>query len=150
MTNMVGTLYPRGFRNNNPLNIRKGSSWIGLSPVQSDKSFCQFISMHYGIRAGLYLLLKYYKKYRLHTLYSIIHRWSPENENNTWQYCLLVAKELDIPSKFIKSLDLNLACDPGMLYILLCAMIFVENGRHLYISKDEFYQIINHEIPAKF
>lgn len=141
---------PRGFRNNNPLNIRKGSTWKGLSPVQSDKSFCQFISMHYGIRAALYLLLKYYKKYRLRTLYSIIHRWAPENENNTWNYCLLVAKELDIPSKFISSFDLNLACDPGMLYLLLCAMVFVENGRHLYISKDEFYQIINHEIPAKF
>ena len=44
----------RGIRNNNPANIRRGSTWKGLVPflVDSvtnqryyDKSFCQFKSM---------------------------------------------------------------------------------------------------------
>ena len=69
---MSNNTLPRGFRNNNPLNIRKGSKWKGLSPNQGDKSFCVFISMRYGIRAAIYLLLKYYKKYALHTLYEVI------------------------------------------------------------------------------
>ena len=120
---------PRGFRNNNPLNIRKGSNWKGLAPVQSDKSFCVFSEMRYGIRAALYLLLKYYSKYHLHTLYNLIHRWAPPFENHTMFYCKLVAKQMDIPFKFILSLDLNLSNDYDRLYDLLEAMIFVENGR---------------------
>lgn len=145
---MANNTLPRGFRNNNPLNIRKGSKWKGLSPVQGDKSFCVFSSMRYGIRAAIYLLLKYYTKYNLHTLYDIISRWAPYCENDTWNYCKLVALELRIPMKYIPSLDLCLSTDSDRLYDLLCAMIFVENGQHLYINTDEFYDILKKEIPA--
>ena len=145
---MAKVINPRGFRNNNPLNIRKGSQWKGLSSVQSDKSFCVFTSMRYGIRAAIYLLLKYYKKYNLHTLYDIISRWAPKNENNTWNYCKLVALELHIPVKYIPTLDLHLNEDTKLLYDLLNAMIYVENGRYLYIPSDEFYNILSTEIPS--
>lgn len=145
---MANNNLPRGFRNNNPLNIRKGSKWKGLSPVQGDKSFCVFSSMRYGIRAAVYLLLKYYNTYKLHTLYDIISRWAPQCENDTWNYCKLVAFELHIPMKYIPSLDLCLSIDSDRLYDLLCAMIYVENGRHLYINKDEFFDIIKNEIPS--
>lgn len=145
---MANDIQPRGFRNNNPLNIRKGSKWKGLSPVQGDGSFCVFISMRYGIRAGIYLLLTYYNKYNLHTLYEIISRWAPQCENDTWKYCKLVAHQLHIPMKYIPSLDLNLPYDTDRLYDLLCAMIYVENGRHLFIPKDEFYDILLNDIPS--
>lgn len=141
-------IQPRGFRNNNPLNIRKGSKWKGLSPVQGDKSFCVFTSMRYGIRAAIYLLLKYYNKYNLRTLYEIISRWAPNCENDTWNYCKLVALELHIPIKYIPTLDLNLPYDTERLYDLLCAMIYVENGKYLFIPKDEFYDILKNEIPS--
>ena len=114
---------PRGFRNNNPLNIRKGSNWKGLAPFQSDKSFCVFSEMRFGIRAALYLLLKFYTKYHLHTLYDIISRWAPSSENDTWSYCKLVAIDMHIPVKFIATLDLDLSHDYTRLYDLLSAMI---------------------------
>lgn len=138
----------RGFRNNNPLNIRKGSNWKGLAPVQSDKSFCVFTEMHYGIRAALYLLLKYYSKYQLHTLYDIISRWAPDSENDTWNYCKLVAAHMHIPVKFIPTLDLDLTNDYERLYLLLDAMIYVENGKHFYLRTEDFYHIIRYEIPS--
>lgn len=141
-------MLPRGFRNNNPLNIRKGSNWKGLSPVQSDKSFCVFTSMCYGIRAGIYCLLVHYKKYNLHTLYDIISRWAPPCENDTWNYCKLVALQMHIPVKYIATLDLELSTDYNRLYDLILAMIYVENGRHLYISRDTFYDILTNEIPS--
>lgn len=144
---MAKDILPRGFRNNNPLNIRKGSKWKGLSPVQGDKSFCVFTSMRYGLRAGIYLLLKYYTKYNLHTLYEIISRWAPQCENDTWNYCKLVALQMGIPMKYIPSLDLNLSYDTERLYNLICAMIYVENGRHIYIDKDEFFDILSNDIP---
>lgn len=141
---------PRGFRNNNPLNIRKGNNWKGLAPIQSDKQFCVFTEMRFGIRAALYLLKKYYLKYRLHTLYDIISRWAPESENATLQYCKIVADEMHIPHKVIATLDLDLSHDDERLYQLLCAMIFVENGRHLYVDTYMFYDIICSEIPSRF
>lgn len=145
---MAQIILPRGFRNNNPLNIRKGSDWKGLSPVQSDTSFCVFSSMRYGIRAAIYLLLKYYKVYGLHTLYDIISRWAPQCENDTWSYCKLVALQLQIPFKFIPTLDLDLIHDYDRLHDLLCAMIYVENGKHLYLNKDLFLRILANEIPS--
>ncbi len=144
---MAKELLPRGFRNNNPLNIRKGSKWKGLSPVQGDKSFCVFSSMRYGIRAGIYLLLRYYNQYSLCTIYDIISRWAPHNENDTLSYCRLVAEELCIPNKYIGALDLQLN-DWSNLYDLVSAMIYVENGKHLYINKDEFFDILKNEIPS--
>ena len=144
---MAYTTLPRGFRNNNPLNIRKGSKWKGLSPVQGDKSFCVFTSMRFGIRAGIYLLLKYYNQYSLTTIYDIISRWAPQNENDTWNYCRLVAKELRIPDKYIATLDLDLN-NWSHLYYLVSAMIYVENGKHLSINKDEFFDILKTEIPS--
>lgn len=144
---MVNDIQPRGFRNNNPLNIRKGSNWKGLSLVQNDKSFCRFISMRFGLRAGMYLLLRYYNKYHLLTLFAIITRWAPRSENDTWSYCRRVAKELGIPVKQIcvKDLDLN---NWNNLYNLISAMILVENGKHLDINVDEFLFILNNEIPS--
>lgn len=145
---MASVILPRGFRNNNPLNIRKGSSWKGLSPNQGDKSFCVFTSMRYGIRAAIYLLLKYYKIYKCHTIYDIISRWAPQCENDTFTYCRIVANELDVPFMYIVSLDLDLLHSRDTLYNLLCAMILVENGRHLYVDKDMFFDIIENEIPV--
>lgn len=72
----------RGIRNNNPLNIRKGSNWKGLSNVQSDKSFCQFVSIEYGIRAALIVLRTYAYKYKLHSLKDVISRFAPSSDGN--------------------------------------------------------------------
>ncbi len=49
----------RGWRNNNPLNIRRGEQWSGLASKQTDPQFCQFLTMTYGYRAGVKLLKSY-------------------------------------------------------------------------------------------
>lgn len=82
----------RGLRNNNPANIRRGSSWVGLCKEQKDKSFCQFVSMEYGIRAFLVLMRTYHYKYKLNTIEKILHRFAPLSENNTYAYIAFVEK----------------------------------------------------------
>ena len=43
----------RGFRNNNPLNIRHGvSRWVGRAKEQNDPDFVTFTSMPMGYRAA--------------------------------------------------------------------------------------------------
>ena len=83
----------RGIRNNNPGNLRKGCKWLGLSPVQTDKDFCQFKTMEYGIRALLITLRTYYIKYGCNTVRKIISRYAPPNENLTDSYIKFICEK---------------------------------------------------------
>lgn len=83
----------RGIRNNNPGNIRHGSSqWLGMSPTQTDTEFVQFDDPVYGIRALAKLLKNYQSRYRLNTVRALISRWAPPNENDTDSYVKHVAR----------------------------------------------------------
>mgnify|MGYP003302526776 FL=1 len=82
---------PRGIRNNNPLNIRKGNNWKGEVANQTDAAFEQFVSMQMGVRAGFKILKNYMTGYggrvkALTNVHDIIHRWAPPSENNCKAY----------------------------------------------------------------
>ena len=81
-------MLPRGIRNNNPLNIRRGKDqWKGLRAQQT-----------YGWRAAFYLLTRtYYHQYRLFTIRAIINRWAPPRENLTATYIENVSRLTGIP-----------------------------------------------------
>lgn len=87
---------PRGIRNNNPGNLRHGQPWLGLADEQSDKDFCTFKEMRYGIRALIKLLLTYRTKYSLITVRGVINRWAPPSENDTSAYITAVARALNV------------------------------------------------------
>ena len=88
----------RGIRNNNPGNIRHGSSqWQGMSADQSkDDAFVQFDSPVYGIRALTKLIKNYQSRHGLNTIRQIINRWAPPTENITSAYVDHVAREVGI------------------------------------------------------
>lgn len=116
---------PRGYRNNNPLNIRKNAAnaWKGKVVPGSDSAFEQFISMAYGYRAGLYLLRKYISQGN-NTIRKIINKWAPPSENNTSSYVNNVANRTGI------SADAVIACsDREKLCKIAYAMAWSENGR---------------------
>lgn len=125
---------PRGIRNNNPLNIKKGNKWRGEKPVQTDRVFEQFISMEYGVRAGFYLLRKYMSGYhgltpKFNTIELIIKRWAPPTENATRNYIDTVSRETGIPATRKLSFDnKKVMCD------IVAAMIKVECG--MSIDRD--------------
>lgn len=116
----------RGIRNNNPLNIRKGCKWIGLRPTQTDKSFCQFTSMIYGVRAGFITLRTYIRKHKCKTIEDIISRWAPPKENDTTAYIRAVARR----TRLVTYLPIRIA-DKRAMCALLSAMIEVECGRSI-------------------
>ena len=95
---MIGkTRIPRGYRNNNPLNIRKtGERWQG-QVVGNDKEFCTFENLVYGWRAALIILMRTYRKRGLKTIKEIIEHWAPDNENDTEAYIRNVVKLTGIP-----------------------------------------------------
>ena len=116
---------PRGIRNNNPLNIVRGSNWLGLSVEQNDTGFCQFSEMKYGLRAAMYLLKKYITKYNRDTIAKIIAAWAPNSDgNNEDAYAKVVGRHLKKQvNDFVYTIDI-----PKLTYAMAC----VECGqRHI-------------------
>lgn len=134
---MAEKIIPRGIRNCNPLNIRKGAAWQGLADIQSDPSFCVFRSMVYGLRAAHKLLRNYitgydgkYKHYD--TIDAIIRRWAPPSENATQNYIDFVAKDTGLnPFERVHFLNRKQMCD------IVSAMAFVECGQRIERSLIE-------------
>jgi hypothetical protein len=80
----------RGVRNNNPFNIRMSNrnNWLGKvrHSHNTDGTFEQFVSMKYGLRAGIRLLKNYYFKHDIVKLEDYINRFAPSSENVTSNY----------------------------------------------------------------
>lgn len=127
---------PRGIRNNNPLNIRKGSSWKGERPNQTDKQFEEFVSMEWGIRAALKLIRNHItgfggKRPKMNTLKKLINVWAPPTENATMRYVDFVSAHVGLlPSDIVNPDDGKMMCK------IARAMAFVECGQ--WIDPEKF------------
>lgn len=89
---------PLGQRNNNPFNIVRSpaNNWLGLTKdMFDDCRFCKFVSMEYGIRAGLVLLCNYVHVKKLTSVKDIINRFAPPSENDSLRYISFVRYFLD-------------------------------------------------------
>ena len=116
---------------NNPLNIRATSSnWLGL--VGRKRGFCEFSSVVFGIRTGLYLLLRTYKKCGWLSLEDIIYHWAPPSDgNDTCHYLWFVTSRSGISAgQNFCSLSLSLQYD-----VVKC-MCIMETG--YYLSYEDF------------
>lgn len=114
---------PRGIRNNNPLNIRIGNTWLGEVSDPTDSEFEQFCTVQYGLRAGFVILRRYIRRYGRNTIAKIIHAWAPTTENNTQSYIDAVSKRTGIPQDAILSYE-----DEKQMVALVEAMTYVECG----------------------
>lgn len=128
----------RGIRNNNPANIRLGCNWKGLAEKQTDKEFCQFTTMTWGVRALLVTLRTYVIKHHLHTIRAIITRWAPPSDgNNTEKYIEFIEKaikEVDAPIMLtLQAIDFmpRYQHSECILYLMAKAMCKMESGYDL-------------------
>ena len=118
---------PRGYRNNNPLNIRinHANNWLGKVAIENntDGVFEQFVAMEYGYRAALKLIQNYINNNGLNTVAQIIAKWAPNNENNTAGYIQrVIGINQWTPAKMIDPQNASDMAD------LVYAMAIVENG----------------------
>lgn len=116
---------PRGIRNHNPGNIRRGENWQGMAPIQTDPAFVQFEGPEWGIRAMARVLRNYGRFYGLTSVSDIISRWAPSNENATDSYIAAVAEALEVWSW--QPIDID-----SRLPDLIAAIIHHENGQQPY------------------
>lgn len=128
---------PRGYRNNNPLNIRinPANNWQGKVANNTDGVFEQFVAMEYGYRAALKLIQNYIRKDGLNTVAQIISKWAPNNENNTAGYIQrVIGINQWTPAKVIDPYDKDDMCD------LAYAMAIVENGNTILPNYTQIYK----------
>lgn len=79
---------------NNPANIRYSplNKWKGS--IEPSNGFCQFETIHYGVRALILTLRTYIIKHKLTSVDQIIKRFAPPTENNTRLYISYVCNVL--------------------------------------------------------
>ena len=126
---------PRGYRNNNPLNVRKNAAnaWKGKVVPGTDSAFEQFITMAYGYRCALYLIRKYIGQGH-DTIRKIITKWAPPSENNTSSYISNVASRSGIGADTVLS-----RTDSDSLCRITYEMARIENGK-APSSMDDIYE----------
>ena len=127
---------PRGYRNNNPLNIRinPANNWQGKVQNNTDGVFEQFVAMEYGYRAALKLIRNYIQNDGLTTVAEIIAKWAPNNENNTAGYIQrVIGINQWTPAKVIDPYSKDDMCD------LVYAMAIVENGNTILPNYTEIW-----------
>ena len=115
---------PRGLRNNNPGNIRKGGvPYQGEIVPSKDESFRQFTTMAYGYRAMFVVLHTYQRKYGINTIADMVARYAPSTENHTETYIEAVAEWSGVPATS------HITTTNGdVMMPIVAAMSKVENG----------------------
>lgn len=119
-------ILPRGIRNNNPLNIRIGNTWLGERSNPTDPSFEEFVSMAYGIRAAFIILRRYIRRYHRNTIQMIIETWAPSTENATQKYIDCVCQRTGLRQDVAIAYE-----DRETMFALIKAMAWVECGVEL-------------------
>ena len=127
---------PRGLRNHNPLNIRKGGQlWQGQTG--NDGAFCIFQNNVYGYRAAFRLLHTYNMKYKIYSLREIIYRWAPPyDHNNTSAYIERVCKAAGLKETDLIVVDSWIEEKRNDAIWLVWAMAKVENGDDFISFED--------------
>ena len=114
----------RGYRNNNPLNMRHDNDrWQGEVVPSQDGAFKQFETMAWGYRAAFKLLHNYQKNNGCRILSDFINRWAPPSENNTAAYIATVASRAGLSD--VSQID---TLNGDTMRAVVSAMSYVENG----------------------
>ena len=124
----VVTGVTRGYRNNNPGNIRltfdgsgKKTYWTGEIDG-SDTAFKKFKNIGYGYRA-IFVILNSYITKGYNTIEKIIGRYAPSNENNTNNYIATIEKYTGKNKAAIISIN-----DINTLQNIVTGISYQENG----------------------
>lgn len=127
---------------NNPLNIRTSTAYTWQGQVGSQKGFCSFDNLVSCRRAGLYLIMRSYRRAGCCTPMKVIARWAPNCENPTLDYITFVCEMCGLKPDTFLHLNNDFAS-------LLAAMEIFEQGvprsiRRAYFNeaREEYLRII--------
>ena len=121
----------RGYRNNNPGNIRLTSEFWQGEIKGPDTAFKKFKSMEWGYRA-IFVLLRTYIGKGIDTIEKIINRYAPPHENETGNYARHVSERSGIGLNEKISSE-----DKGTMIKIIKEISRIENGVQPDMSQIE-------------
>jgi hypothetical protein len=114
----------RGFKNNNPGNIRKASfQYVGEKKISTDPEFKQFYNIIWGYRALFILLRVYINIHKLNTIEKIVKVYAPPNENMTVSYIERLCRYCDL--NYYDEFDFS---DKNLIIKIASGIVTIENG----------------------
>ncbi len=112
----------RGYRNNNPGNIRKSTVKYLGEKESNDKSFKCFESPAWGYRA-IFVVLDSYARRGVCTLAKMIDRYAPPCENHTLSYVDFVSQKSGVKPNVVIT-----TTNRDIMVPVVSAMVTMENG----------------------
>jgi hypothetical protein len=131
---VTGAKISRGFRNNNPGNLRDTTeTWRGEIGPDAN-GYLMFSTLEDGLRALHRVLFNYGRKHSLSTIRGIITRWAPaEDDNDVGAYIAHVSRETGIGPDQPVNVD-----SPSDMLPLAHAIVLHENGYDTTTTEQQF------------
>lgn len=129
---------------NNVLNIRTSSSFSWLGQCGSTRGFCNFEGIEFCRRAGLYLLMRSYRRAKVTKLGDIIKRWAPATENNTKAYTDFVCNRTGLGSDFVLRFNSDFAGVLAAMEIVEIGVPQKERDGYYATAKMSYEYLIEH------
>lgn len=129
---------------NNVLNIRasKSFSWAGQNGAT--RGFCDFDGIEMCRRAGLYLLMRSYRRAGVVKLEEVIKRWAPPTENNTSNYVDFVCKRSGLQAGFVLRFLSDFASVLAAMEIMEIGVPASKRDEYYATAKDSYLYLAEH------
>ena len=129
---------------NNVLNIRTSSSFSWAGQNGSTKGFCNFEGIEMCRRAGLYLLMRSYRRAGVVKLAEVIKRWAPPTENNTSNYVDFVCKRSGLQPGFVLRFLSDFASVLAAMEIMELGVPASKRDEYYATAKDSYMYLAEH------
>lgn len=128
---------------NNVLNIRTSRSYSWFGQNGSTRGFCDFEGVEHCRRAGLYLLMRSYRRAGVITLADVIRRWAPPTENETEKYINFVSKWSGLKSGFVLRFVSDFASVLAAMEMVEIGVPPVKRAEYYATAKDSYIYLSN-------
>lgn len=128
----------------NPLNIRTSSAFNWVGQTGATRGFCDFQSVEYCRRAGLYLLMRSYRRAGVVRLGEILHRFAPVSENDTERYISFVCARTGFNANMTLMMDSDFAAVLAAMEIYEQGIITARREEYFATAKQSYLYLIDY------
>lgn len=129
---------------NNVLNIRASKSFSWAGQTGATRGFCDFEGIEMCRRAGLYLLMRSYRRAGVVKLEEVIKRWAPPTENNTSNYVDFVCKRSGLQRGFVLRFLSDFASVLAAMEIIEIGVPVSKREEYYATAKDSYLYLAEH------
>lgn len=129
---------------NNVLNIRASKSFSWAGQTGATRGFCDFEGIEMCRRAGLYLLMRSYRRAGVVKLEGVLKRWAPPTENNTSAYVDYVCLRSGLQRGFVLRFLSDFASVLAAMEIMEIGVPVSKRNEYYATARDSYLYLAEH------